>query len=87
MVAAARGARGRRNPAGVVDKETKLWRVLVARCVLAGLGKTPSDWPNHNTRVQVPCWRGALRRAFIRAAALCCLLELEGRVQLKLVKW
>ena len=36
-------------------------------CVLAVLGKTPSDWPNHNTRVQVPYLRGTLQRAFIRA--------------------
>ena len=81
MVAAAQGPRerGRRNPPGVVDKETKLWRVSVARCVLAVLGKTLSDWPNHNTRVQVPYLRGTLRRAFIRAAAWCCPLEAEGK--------
>ena len=70
---------GRRNPPGVVDKETKLWRVSVARRVLAVLGKTLSDWPNHNTRVQVPYLRGTLRRAFIRAPAWRCPLEAEGK--------
>ena len=51
------------------QRDQALERVSVARCVLAVLGKTPSDWPNHNTRVQVSYLRDTLRRAFIRAAA------------------
>ena len=55
----------------MVDKETKLWRVLVARCVLASLGKTPLRLAKSQHKSSGPMLEGRPPEGIYQG---CCLV-------------